>query len=365
MRLQAVFHDRATKWSPPRWAHRSSRLQRRRMRAPRARSILDTHQVVWPASIAWHELVGLMAVGDGRDHSMVGVVRTRDVIEVGDDVEGPEVETLAGLGRVRVVERRQRVWKRGHLMRLEKIDGQPRMIVGAETRWVWLDGEPVPTAFPTRTGHFGTGLGPLLERRGHDQWEGEDFTHPTGDPVAAEFLGRQVWQVELAPPAHKPLPLTLIIDARTGLVLSEANEGFTSVDEWVELSLDADLPEELFEWTGEVLQRPSREAEHAREMATRKAWLDDRAISDLPLAAPVELSLHEFAEDGSFHASIEARLQGSLVRRPHASDVWNEPFGWDHIVNWTDEHWDWRLGTDVALDEAILAAVKARLSSTS
>jgi hypothetical protein len=320
--------------------------------------------MVWPASIAWHELVGLMAVGDGRDHSMVGVVHTRDVIEVSDEVEGPDMEKVAGLGRVQVVERRQRVWKRGRLLRLETIDGRPRMIVGTETRWVWLDDEPVPTAFPIGTSSWGTGLGPLLERRHHDQWEGEDFTHPTGDPVAAECLGRQVWRVELAPPAHKPFPLTLIIDAQTGLVLSEANEGFTTVDEWVELSLDEELPEELFEWTGDVLQRPSREAEHRREMATRKAWLDDRAICELPLPVPVELCLHEYAEDGSFHASIEARLQGSLVRRPHTSSGWDEPFGWDHIVSWTDESWDWLLGTDVALDEATLATVKARLSNT-
>jgi hypothetical protein len=88
--------------------------------------------------------------------------------------------------------------------------------------------------------------------------------------------------------------------------------------------------------------------------AIRKAWLADRAICELPLPVPVELCLHEYAEDGSFHASIEARLQGSLVRRPHTSGGRDEPFGWDHIVSWTDESWDWLLCTDVALDEATL-----------
>jgi hypothetical protein len=320
--------------------------------------------MVWPESIAWHELVGLIAVGDGRDHSMVGVVRTRDVTEVSDEVDGPQVEDVAGIGRARVSEWRQRVWKRGHLLRLETIDGRPRMIVGTETRWVWLDGEPIPTAFPIRTSSWGTGLGLLLERRGHDQWEGEDFTHPLSDPVASEFLGRQAWRVELAPPAHKAFPLTLIIDAQTGLVLSETNEGRTTVGEWVELTLDEEISEELFDWTGEVLQQPSREAEHEREMAARKVWLDHRAIGDLPLTVPVELSLHEFADDGSFHVSIEARLQGGLVRRPHTSREWDEPFGWNHIVSWTDERWDWLLGTDVVLDEATLATLKACLSRT-
>jgi hypothetical protein len=305
-----------------------------------------------------------MAVGDGRVHSMVGVVHTRDVVEVGEEVKGPQVEVLAGIGRVRVFERRQRVWSQGGMLRLETMDGQPRMIVGADTRWVWLDDEPVPTAFSVRTSSFGNSLGSLLERRGFDQWEGEDFTHPTADPVAAEFLGREVWRVELAPPAHKPFPLTLVVDASTGLVLSEANGSFTTVKQWIELSLDEELPEEVFEWTGEVLQRPTREAEQAREMATREAWLDERGIGDLPLSAPVELTLHQYAGDGSFHASIEARLQGSLVRRPHSNASWEERFGWDHIVGWTDERWDWRLGTDAALEAATLAAVKAQLSGT-
>jgi hypothetical protein len=238
------------------------------------------------------------------------------------------------------------------------------MIVGAETRWVWLDDEPLPTAFSVRTSRFGTGLGWLLDRRGYDVWEGEDFTHPTGDPVAAEFLGRRAWRVELAPPSHKPFPLALIVDAQTGIVLSEANESFTTVKEWVEISLGEELSANVFTWTGEALRRPSREAEHAREMAARKSWLDDRGIEDLPLVAPVELSLHQFADDGSFHLSIDATLHGSLVRRPHSSAGWDERFGWEHIVGWTDQHWDWRLGTSTAVDEATLAAVKARLSAT-
>jgi hypothetical protein len=61
--------------------------------------------MVWPTSIAWHELVGLMTVGDGREHSMAGIVHSRDVIDVEDEVGGPDVVTLDGIGRVRVVER--------------------------------------------------------------------------------------------------------------------------------------------------------------------------------------------------------------------------------------------------------------------
>lgn len=51
------------------------------------------------ASLGWHELVGLMALGDGPDHSMVGVVRTRVLVEVDAEVDGPEVITVAGRGR--------------------------------------------------------------------------------------------------------------------------------------------------------------------------------------------------------------------------------------------------------------------------
>jgi hypothetical protein len=305
------------------------------------RRIGHTRAMAWPESIAWHELVALMVVGDGRDHTLRGIASSRDTVD-----------------------HRQRVWQRGELQRFETIGGRVTMINGADTHWVWLDGAAIPTAFPRATTAWGPAHNALLGRGDYDHWQGTDFTRPTGEAVAQEFLGRPAWRIELAPPRGKPYPLTRIVDAQTGLVLSQANAGFETVDEWVELRFDEELAEELFEWTGEVQQPLDRFEEHERMMAARQAWLDDRSVTDLPLAAPAQLRLNEFGTDGAFHASIDASLQGSLLRRPHSNSSWEEFLAWDHIETWSDERWDWMLGTDAPLAPEDLAALKARLAMT-
>jgi hypothetical protein len=71
------------------------------------------------------------------------------------------------------------------------------------------------------------------------------------------FLGRAAWEVELAPPAHKPFPMQIVIDAHSGLLLREANQAFDTYNEWAELDTDADLPDDLFTWndTDQIAER--------------------------------------------------------------------------------------------------------------
>src|SRR3954471_4854532 len=168
-----------------------------------------------------------MALGDGPDPSMRGIVRTVEATYV-EENEPADLE-IPGQGRYQTRDGRVRIYKRGNLVRREHLDGRLLAIEGVEYLWVWKGDEEVPTAFPRDSAFWGWPDSPLTQRRGMDEWRDDDFTRPTGPPTETRFLGRDAWQVELGPPSHKPFPLTLIIDAATGLVLHQRNNGFRSV----------------------------------------------------------------------------------------------------------------------------------------
>lgn len=294
---------------------------------------------------SWTELVVLMVVGTGPDESMSGVVHVRDVRELSDPTDEEPDADLPGIGPVAIRDSRHRVYKHGELERREKLDGKPFAIFGADTRWIWLDGADIPTAFPRATSSWGMDDYAVVERPTTQAFEGDDFARPRGPIEPTVFLGRPAWSVELAPPRHKPFPLTRIIDAQTGIVLQQRNDGFGSVCEWIEIAFGTQLPDTLFRWDGEVLAPPDREAEHEQEMARRRQWLADRGIGDIRLDVPVELGLALFEDDGAFHANVTVWLSGSLVRRRRSAQPWDTRCHYPHEYRWSDNDWDWYLGT--------------------
>jgi hypothetical protein len=74
---------------------------------------------------------------------------------------------------------------------------------------------------------------------------------------------------------------------------------------------------------------------------------------------PVELMLHEQSDDGAFHASLRANLDGSLARRRHSEEPWDLFMNWPHMHRWSDADWDWWLGTDEPLSVEALEAIKS------
>ena len=309
--------------------------------------------------ITWPQLVALMALGNGAEPSLRGIARSRDVGPVEDD-EPADLE-IPGHGRFRLNEGRARVFKQGNLVRRERMDGRPFAIQGVESTWIWEGDAEIPTVFPRHSTFWGWPDSPLTQRRGMDDWSGDDFTQPTAPPSATRFLDRDAWQVELRPPSHKPFPLALIVDAATGLVLQQRNDGFHSVSEWEEVEFDVALPDELFVWDGESQPPPDHRAEHEADMARRRAWLQHNGIGEMRLPLPVELMLYEQGDDGGFHASLRAGVNGSLARRPHSDEPWDLHMNWPHMHRWTSAGWDWWLGTDEALSEDVLNSIKVQL----
>ena len=323
-------------------------------------------------TIRWAELIVLMCLGpDDRPDTVRGVVRSRSTWEVDDDAEldsarGQTETRHPVLGRMFVQESTARVARHGERVRLERPDGSTAVIFGADTIWTFGD-DAEPTAYPRATNSFGFAGQDVVRRPSLGRWDGTDFTTLRGPIEAVELLGREAWSFELAPPAHKPYPLQMIVDAESGVVLRQANRDFGSEMVWESIEIGVDLPESLFGWDGPTREPVRRDAtaEHEREMAERRAWLDARGITAVPLAIEPKLLLHEWDDAGAFVASVELAARGSLVRRPRSDDPWEVDLSpAAHRYRWSDDRWDWHLAVDVAVDAEQLALLKVQLAKT-
>lgn len=82
--------------------------------------------------------------------------------------------------------------------------------------------------------------------------ERNDFSRPMGPASAAEVGGRRGWRFVLAPPPHKPAPLEVVFDDRSGVVLEYRSQGADYWETLESFEVDVVLDPELFVWNGEV-----------------------------------------------------------------------------------------------------------------
>ncbi|HEX8079686.1 MAG TPA: hypothetical protein VF557_05715 [Jatrophihabitans sp.] len=262
-----------------------------------------------------------------------------------------------------------RAWRSGRRVRLERPDGRPSLIVGERSCWQFRGDDPVPVESPSSAVAYQGNGTQLLRRRKAGEFTGDDFTRPTGPVGQTTFLGRDAYTVELAPPAHKPFPIQLVVDGETGLVLQERNDGYGSVDEWAEIVVGEQLDDGLFRWQGPSRSEADERAEHEREwqadLAQRTDWFRAN-VTPLPLRLELDLSVHVhvYEPDGSFEASIGESHLGMLARRPSSGQDWQ--LGWSEVQHrWSSDGWDWALSIyDEAVTEAGLARLKQALGRT-
>ncbi|HST49565.1 hypothetical protein [Jatrophihabitans sp.] len=342
-----------------------------------------------PGEISWVGLLTLMV--DGPDLPVRGVISSRD----GDDtsrqyfgwavIGGQPMPVFAGFASAVDAEPGAmppdepdpaeqepvliRVWRAGRRVRLERPDGRPSLIVGDSECWRFRGDDPVPVVAPSSAVVYQGNGTDLLDRREANSFVGNDFTRPTGPVGSTTFLGRPAYTVELAPPSHKPYPLQLVVDAETGLVLQQRNDGFGSVDEWVEIAVGEPLDDELFRWQGpsvpEAHDWPDPEREWHADQARRLEWFRAN-VAPLPLRLELDLGVfvHEHDPDGSFQASIGEDHLGMLARRPSSDAEWE--LRWDEVQHrWSAGGWDWALTwREGQLTEAGLASLKQALGRT-
>ena len=328
-----------------------------------------------PQIPSWSVLVSLMVHGPDVEPPVRGAIRSVDGSDESRGYSGftryeddPD-PIVAGAG-TRTCEADGssvlRVWRQGSLVRVEEPDGSPSLIVGRGLSWSFdrRHAEPLEsTRADVRYAFRGLGL---LWRREAQAFLGRDFTQPTGPIGSTSYLGRRAWTVELAPPSHKPYPMQLVVDAETGLLLQQRNDGFGSVDEWGEFVVGEEFDPALFQWSGpsrsEADEQSARWAEHEADRARRRAWVAENVTSrPLRLNVEVDLELHEWDETGAFFASL-AGGPGSLARRRTSVEPWEPSGSRPDVHRWSDERWDWALSLHgFALAPGALAALKTQL----
>lgn len=158
------------------------------------------------------------------------------------------------------------------------------MVHGPDTTcWQFDRNHETPLASPrTALRYAGSGT-ELLTRREPSAYTGDDFARPTGPVGGTTFLGRPAWTVEPAPPPHKPHPIQLVVDAETGIVLQQRNDGFGTVDDGVEFVVGEHLDPALFTWDGPTRSADDQHAEfEARWEADQIGMLARRPRSEQP-----------------------------------------------------------------------------------
>jgi hypothetical protein len=237
------------------------------------------------------------------------------------------------------------VFRDGPRTRVVGADGEPWVISDGVTTWSNSDDGMVARPYD---GEAWSGQGiELAARPTREDVDVFGFGTPIGPIERVTYLGRPAWQFRFAAPSHKPFDMRVVVDDETGLVLDQ-RYGDHSVARWLEFRTDEPLTDDLFTWTGPVRSQADLEAarwrEHEQDMAGRSAWFA-RNVTEASLeinGVAVEVNLHEWDDDGSFQASTDGPLNGSLARRVRSDEWW--ALNWSNVTHrWSDSMWDWAL----------------------
>jgi len=130
---------------------------------------------------SWPEILFLMV--HGPDLTMRGRIRHGD----GDEGRSFAFSRREGDPRPVFVHGSYDVidaWRSGNCLRVADPDGQVRLITDGTTAWTFTDDAERPAESPHRNVGFGLSGTDLLVRTDAERWLHDDFTHPTGPPVA-------------------------------------------------------------------------------------------------------------------------------------------------------------------------------------
>lgn len=265
-----------------------------------------------------------------------------------------------------------RVWRDGRRVRVDTADGRPVARTDGDRAWRWAFDDDLPIeAAVDELGYVGPGS-ELLTTRPPSRWIGDDFTHPVGAIDEIDFLGRPCWSFDLAPPAHKPHPMQMVVDTQTGMVLEERNDAFGVAVGFVEFTAGIPIDPDIFVWTGDV----SAPAHHVPSSRSTPS-LDERRgdelrwfrenVTDTELSArvPVILTvkgLQDHDDTGRFEAWVgNGPVEGRLARRPRSHQPWDE-FWMAEAQVWSTAKHDWAIRLyGITLDDAALADLRRQL----
>lgn len=289
----------------------------------------------------WLEILVRMVAGEASEEPTEGVLAVR---------LNEESEELT----------RFRVWKHGARWRAEDLSGRPRSIQGGDLTYTFVDHDG-PREMPWRTERARGDVAQdevfdALSRREATDWRPrpDDYSRPAGAPRPTTYLGRDAWEVRLAPPSHKTGDLVLVVDALDGRILQESNSVYGLFRRWEELHIVESVPDELFVWEGPFCAvyafsdddvpdelREQVEAERRAE----EAYLAALRLDSLVVAGAGSSFGHvgDDQDDAMVHWRAEASFHLQR-RRSDAPEDEDEREDGERTV-WTDQRWRWTLVT--------------------
>ena len=307
----------------------------------------------------WLEIQVRMGCGEQAEEPFIGILEVLELGTQSDEYDDTEDEQPTWPAQVRVFKDRDRY-------RVESLDGRLLTIKDREFTYAFHDPEtPGRSANDdecARGAH-----GDAIQRRPAMDWRGDDFTRPTGPPRATRFLGRDAWEIELAPPSHKPSPYVMTVDAGNGMLLEGRSVLFGPHVRWLELNVQESLPDDLFTWDGDFYQGFAGSYEDMPEdirsqidveNAERRTKLEELGIGPMTVGVTAMPHLHEWDDQGSFYASFDIDGLIVLLRRPHSEEPWEREPGMPLALEWSDGNWDWMLRATEEFSAEQLEGVK-------
>ncbi|GGF12138.1 hypothetical protein [Williamsia phyllosphaerae] len=317
--------------------------------------------------VAWVEV--LITMVDAPSVPIQGTIRRTGPVEpylsYGGDIPPVYVDGVDDL----------LVWRDGPNVRVDTVDGAPLARTDGEHAWRWAFGQDLPLLGSAQElGYHGPG-NELLTSRPASRWIGTDFAQPVGAIEEVEFLGRACWSFELAPPAHKPHPMQMVVDQRTGMVLEERNDGFGIAVGFIEFTAGIPIDATTFAWTGDIhtpepwevpdVRSPAAPS-HAERKRRQLNWFRSH-VTELDLAVSVRVdldlvNLDAHDDNGAFIARLGwGPVSGLLARRRRSSLPWEEEWQ-DDAQTWSTPEHDWAVDLyGLVLDDAALADLQQRL----
>ncbi|WP_305092506.1 hypothetical protein [Prescottella sp. R16] len=291
----------------------------------------------------WVEVLVTMA--DGPRLPIRGVIRrTPDEPERVNFAYAGPAPVFVGIGDI------VRIWRDGAKVRIETSDGRPTFVTDGETVWRFDDTDRPPlSSTPDRVRYLGTGSELVFARDARD-WVGDDYTRPAGPIGDTEFLGRDCWVVDLAPPPRKQGLLRLVVDRESGAVLSESNTEGGHRIAYTEVTVGEPIDPAVFTWTGPSRdfdeEGRARSERHRAERANALDWFRTHVADALPtLRIPAMLSVDRILEldedSGAFQAAVGAGpMHLMLARRPASGGPWT--LHWHGTIHrWSADGFDW------------------------
>lgn len=276
-----------------------------------------------PQTLVWPLLIELMCAPVPTDVAFTGTIRTTEREVTFGFAGGPGGPPLVVAPLADASGTSQfGVTMHGENLRLDFPSGEPYLIAGAGGAWVFRPGEHVPDHSDLESLRPAGMAMHLVTRPDYDRFVGNDFAKPDGPITATTFLGREAWRLTLKPPSHKPYPLHWIVDAETGMLLRQANDGVGKVAEWTSFEVVGPVPASTFTWNGPVRERETRaqesermHEEYLRQQDERRRELIGDAQPELHVIAHPSIEVSHSGDDGTIEAMIGSP-HGTLMRSP-------------------------------------------------